>query len=241
LKEVTFILLFVLISISLEANYCIQVLTSNASEKNSVLTEVKSGNYNQFENVRVDSRGNYLVFRIGDYTQYNDAKDDIAAVKQIRKEAYVRKCDFEREQAVYILNANQAQQVSQNVQNVQITPEESYKQEVPKQKTVVKKYVKKEELTYSYEKQSESLWGDCKKCFIPVYEEEGDSTVYTQEKPQTVVKRSPPIKEEIEVRVQEPEPTKESFWAEDITTPKKRKTEASHSKNKFNIDEQFLP
>lgn len=257
-----YILLLLLFSVTLEANYCIQVLTTNASDKNSIIREASNKYYNQFNDVRVESRGNYLVFRIGDYSQYNDARSDINAIRRFKKDAYVRKCDFIREQSIFIQNDRQdiqrtrvqerytPQPVQQryNPQPVQqrYVPQSNVQeryapQAITKQKVPTKKYIKKEELTYEYINRDDSLWEDCKKCFVPVYKEEEDDTAYEPVKQKRVVQQRVPKKQEIEVRVQESAPTQESFWAEESVKPKERYIHKKTNTNKFNIDEQFLP
>lgn len=229
-------ILMLFINISLEANYCIQVLTTNKSELNFVVNEAKSTKYNSFDSVRVESRGNYLVFRIGDYFRYGDARDDIADIRRIKKGAYIRKCDFSREKSLYVKN---------EIKQKEITNEIVYQEPILKKRKVVRKipkkrYAKKEELTYSYKDSSSSLWGDCKKCFIPVYEEEEENTRYEEDA--RAVKKRVEQKREIRMEIEDPIPTKESFWAKDTHSQVKRENRIRNKKrNKFNIDEQFLP
>jgi len=277
------------VSVSLEANYCIQVMTANESEKNFVIEEASSNKYSQFDTVRVEKRGRYLVFRIGDYRRYGDGVADMRAIRSIKKGSYLRKCDFDREKTLYIQQHNRRSRVQSyerpRVSNVQ---EEYYRQDATpkiykkepkyikstytkqKPKKVYKtQYTKKKELTYTTSDQS--LWGDCKKCFIPVYEEDATATDSTQvqEKPKEVyIKREPrQVQEdnEIEVHVQEVEPDEGEFWADEKTINYNNRSHSrpkaiyksrqnnnikhnynSNNKyerktNQFNIDEQFLP
>lgn len=220
-----------LMGISLEANYCIQVLTANESERNSIIKKASSRNYAEFNDVRVESRGRYLVFRIGDYKRYKDARKDIIRIQEIASDAYVRKCDFVKEKAVFIANETQEEPFYQEPKQYRAPKNRVRK---PKVQNIQKKeYKKREELVPTYSGQENSLWGDCKKCFIPVYEEEEDMYGLNdiQEEPK-------------KIQVKKTIPKQESFWAEDIPvvktstpTPKRRNS----TKNKFNIDERFLP
>ena len=74
-------LLFISLS-SLEANYCVQVATSNKSERNYILNEANNHVYNQFNDLRVEPRGDYYVLRIGDYEQYSDAQHNFDKIKR---------------------------------------------------------------------------------------------------------------------------------------------------------------
>lgn len=116
---------------SLDANYCIQVLSTDRSNQDFIVNEAKSINYTQFSNVRVESRGRYLVFRIGDYRDYNDALGDISAVRRAQKDAYIRKCDLVREKIIYMKDDRQpAYDPYQSYQKEVYTPPAPvYKQE----------------------------------------------------------------------------------------------------------------
>jgi len=97
-----FVSFFIVSSLSLEANYCIQVLSTTKDGKDAIVGEASSSKYLNFEDVRVEKRGNYLVFRIGDYSTYSGAESDLKRVKNISKKAFVRKCDFIKSKSVYI-------------------------------------------------------------------------------------------------------------------------------------------
>jgi len=228
-------------SASLEANYCVQVVSADSSERNSIIDEAKSTKYNKFDKVRVESRGHYLVLRVGDYARYQDAKNDIRALRRINREAYLRRCDFDEDKAIYVKNAPMPR--DEYYEEESAPQERKYIQRVEKKKKVPKKrYVKKEELKYS--SSNKSLWGSCKKCFIPVYEDESENdTAYTEE-PQVVKVKPKYVKQhdEIEVRVKETAPAEDSFWVEEKPT-QKSVYKSRHTKrvNKFGIDEQFLP
>lgn len=224
-------ILLLLIRISLEANYCIQVLTTNKAELNFIVNEAKNIKYSNFDAVRVERRGNYLVFRVGDYNSYRDALSDVENIRSMKKGAYIRKCDFVIEKALYIKDEEKFKKVVSHAIN---QSREYVKQEIPK-----KRYTQKKELTYTYKNNNSSLWGDCKKCFIPVYEEE-DASSYKEDIKQLPVVRE--RKRERRVEVPEPVPTKESFWAKNthVREVNSKKTKKK-SRNRFNIDEQFLP
>ena len=242
LKKIKLFAVFLFATVSLEANYCVQVLSADSSERNSIVEEAKSNKYSKFDSVRVESRGRYLVLRVGDYRRYKDAKSDIRALRRINREAYLRRCDFDEDKALYVRNGVSSRRDDYYEQE-RVPVERRYVQKVEKKKKVPKKrYVKKEELTYST--SNKSLWGSCKKCFIPVYEDESeDDTVYV-EKPQIVKRKAPYAQEhkEIEVRIQENTPVEDSFWIEEKTAQKMQYNKKyTKSVNKFDIDEQFLP
>lgn len=232
---------------TLEANYCIQVLTTNLSEKSAVIGEARGSEFNQYQDVRVESRGRYLVFRVGDYKRYSDARRDVNAIKSFRRDAYVRKCDFIKSKALYIKNESQPEDnsfLSQRVATPQtVAPVRVRRREVPQKvsKPVQKRVSsKKEELKYDTTKYSDSLWGDCKKCFVPVYEEESEGA-YADEAPQMTHTQKSVQKKRAKTKKDD------TFWSNEIVVeesqPKvyKKKSKKKKVKNKFNIDEQFLP
>jgi len=92
--------------ISLNANYCIQVMTTNLSDKRSILTEASSSAYRSFQDLRVERRGNYYVLRVGNYRHYNDSQQDLYDLRNIKRDAYVRTCSFNPQDAIYIGNTN---------------------------------------------------------------------------------------------------------------------------------------
>lgn len=242
--------ILLVVGVSLEANYCVQVMSADSSERNSIVDEAKSDKYSNFDNVRVESRGRYLVLRVGDYKRYKDAKSDVRDLRRINREAYLRKCDFFQDQALFLRDKPQKRQ---DYYAEEVAPvERTYVKKTPKKKKVLKKrYVKKEELTYS--QSNKSLWGSCKKCFIPVYEEEGGvddevADVVQEERPVQVKSKYTQRNDEIEVRVKEKVPSEDSFWIEEKTLTPKNYTKKYDSRksypsdnNKFDINEQFLP
>jgi len=237
LKKLQFIILILVVNVSLEAKYCIQVLTSNESERNSIVSEARSENYSQFDDVRVETRGRYLVLRVGDYRRYSDAKDDIRKIKRVQKSAYVRKCDFEEDNAIYTHNTSPREGFYEKVEEVYTPPVKTYAKRITKttRPTVVPKK-KKQELTYSYQSNDKSLWGECKKCFVPVYEEEDDSiyaevqTQHKTSKPEYVQKDQ---SKKIKVKIPQKRVPKDSFWQDE--KPRKK------VKNRYDIDEELLP
>jgi len=236
MKKIQLFIIVIFTTLSLEANYCVQVLSADSSERNSIIDAAKSDKYNKFDNVRVESRGNYIVLRVGDYARYQDAKSDIRALRRINREAYLRRCDFNEDRALYVKNATAP---VDDYYEEQSPVQKRYVQKVEKKKKVSKtRYIKKKELTYSSD--DKSLWGSCKKCFVPVYEDESEKDSGYIQEPQVVkVKPSYTKKHnEIEVRVKETTPTEDSFWVEKKVAPKRRYKESA---NKFGIDEQFLP
>ena len=238
LKIIKLLTFFLFITVTLEANYCIQVFTVNSSERNTILNEAKHDKYEPFNDVRVENRGRYLVFRIGDYSRYGDASRDIKDIRKINRDAYVRKCDFVKEKAIYI----------KDEERQEATPPRYKRQSLPQKRTVKvkakavqkKTYKKKEELKYTT--NSDSLWGDCKKCFVPIYEEESDIE-YDVLKQKPTPRKTRKTSDEIEVKVQTKKPTQESFWSDDIVVEESapRVRPKPKTRNKFNIDEQFLP
>jgi len=99
-----FILFFILLTVSLEANYCIQVKSTFPSEKDLLIREIKSDKYNIFSDVRIESRKPYLVFRIGNYKKYKDALNDIFKIRSLHNDAFIRKCDLLQDNILYIKN-----------------------------------------------------------------------------------------------------------------------------------------
>jgi len=233
------------LSFSLEANYCIQVLTTNESEKNSVISKASSEQYNRFNAVRVESRGRYLVFRIGDYSRYKDATQDMYALKKTDKEAYIRKCDFVKEKALYVKDdLQEREEVPRYYQTKSIPVRKVAKTQEHTQPQVKKLYKKKKELTYESVKTSDTLWGDCKKCFVPVYEEESEEDypeLQAQERPKHISKKQVMPA----VAIKEKQQKKDTFWSDETrvqeSAPMKIQKPRVKPKNKFNIDEQFLP
>ena len=92
--------------IALHANYCIQVMTTNLSDKRSILNEASRSSYRSFQDLRVESRGNYYVLRVGDYRHYNDSQQDLFDLRRIKRDAYVRTCDFNPRDAIYLGESN---------------------------------------------------------------------------------------------------------------------------------------
>ncbi len=92
--------------IALQANYCIQVMTTNLSDKRSILNEASRSSYRSFQDLRVESRGNYYVLRVGNYRHYNDSKQDLYDLRSIKRDAYVRTCDFNPRDAIYLGESN---------------------------------------------------------------------------------------------------------------------------------------
>jgi len=229
-----FYLLLLTILLNLEANYCIQVITTDTTKKDFIIQKASSEEYSPFSDVRVERIGNYLVLRIGDYTSYRYASSVARRVKEISDDAYVRTCNFTRSNAIYLHNNskedNNYYDAPQPTQNYTVP---HYTKPQPK-KRVQKEYKKKEELSYRHIDRDNSLWNDCKKCFIPVYEEEDEENLKEQ-------KQTRP-KHHVEEK-------RDTFWEEDIPDLSKYRQEAElkpkprkkNIRNKFNIDEQFLP
>ena len=252
LYKIRIFIVLMLLEVSLQANYCIQVLTVDPNELHSIIAKASSRNYADFNDVRVESRGRYLVFRIGDYKRYQDARDDIARVRETARNAYIRKCDFIREQAVFIANNRQEAPYYEPSRQKAPHQEALTQYEQPRsrvRKPIVQNIQKKEKQRRGYKQREElispyrrdnSLWNDCKKCFVPVYGDEEDtddvqSSDNMQQKPRKIqVKKHKPK----QVSKQEP------FWAEDVPvakTPTPKPKRKNRTKNKFHIDEQFLP
>ncbi len=249
-----------MIGLNLQANYCIQVITTDTSMENFIIKRASSEEYSPFSDVRVERIGNYLVLRIGDYKSYRHASSVARQVQKTEPGAYVRKCNFTRANALYLHNNSQDDNNYYRNNNYRNNNEQRQKYTTPSYPSYNKpepniniierrntrrstrrnidtnrqnRYKKdKEELSYKHIDRDNSLWNDCKKCFIPVYEEEDD----TQQK-QPKQQRRQQVKTD-------------TFWEEDIpdlhedtiqqqTTPPKQKRKKP--RNKFNIDEQFLP
>jgi hypothetical protein len=80
--------------------------------KDVIIKKASSQEYSPFDDIRVESRGSYFVFRLGNYTQYSEAKRVLQKVQNISREAFVRKCDFLENRAVYIRNMEDNTKVS---------------------------------------------------------------------------------------------------------------------------------
>jgi len=234
-----------LLAISLEGNYCIQVLTTNKSEKNSVIRQASSEQYSKFDDVRVESRGRYLVFRIGDYARYKDARRDIYELKKLHKDAYIRKCDFIREKALYVKdNFQSKEEVPNYYQSKPNYIRTTAKREEYRAPQVKKDYKKRKKIRYESVEMSGTLWGECKKCFVPVYKEDSEENypeLYSKKKSKHKVKQQKtPL-----VEIKEKPQREDTFWKNEIrvqeSVPRKIQKPRRKPKNKFNIDEKFLP
>ncbi len=231
--------------VSLEANYCIQVSTVDQNELHSIITKASSRNYADFNDVRVEHRDRYLVFRIGDYKSYKDARKDITDVREMTRDAYIRKCDFVKEKAVFIANEreekpyyeepHQAYQKTRQYEVPRASVRKPIVQNLQKKEEKRREYKRREELISPY-KKDDSLWNECKKCFVPVYEDsEDEEELHSSDNMQH---------EQTKVQVKKNISKKASFWAEDIPTNKTvphNHRKKIKTKNKFNIDERFLP
>ncbi len=267
LNKIKWVGFFLVLFVSLEANYCVQVSTADRGGQDFIVSEAKSINYDKFANVRVEQRGNYFVFRVGDFQSYEEAQVYNKEIKNFAKGSYVRKCDLEKDKVVFSKNdensdsslRDERENFSADEYNVKKNSSEVYSNKKPentynrnnevseksnyqeerKETPVVvkKKYIDKSELVYSSKNNEKSLWDECKKCFAPMYEEEKE---YEYEKPVTSKPQEHSIQrsQEIEVRVQEKQPTQKSFWTEDTQENKK-----SHfnTKSKYNINDEYLP
>lgn len=257
-KILLYVIIFVFATV-VEANYCVQVMTTNIHDRDIIVQRASQREFSSFDDVRVERRGGYFVFRIGDYSNYKDATRAARYIKDISSDAYVRKCDFVREQAIYIKNDSQDRRNQRDLRQpprkgiyddvyyndgTQAKGTQSYIQEQP-QETKPKQYIKKEykqkeELSYRKVDTSDSLWRDCKKCFVPVYEE--DDTKRATPPPPRHSYNQP----EKQVKPVAKPKRQNDFWAEDIKdkdmVPKhETKKPREKPRNKFNIDERFLP
>jgi len=279
LKKILFSILFLLLSLSLEANYCIQVLTTDGSEKNSVIRKASSKQYDKFNLVRVESRGRYLVFRIGDYLHYRDATEDMYELRKTYKDAYIRQCSFVKKKALYV-NHNKREEIPSYNQRKSKAARNPVKTERYTQSPVKKVYKEKKELKYKNVTSSDTLWGECKKCFVPVYEDESENdyperqvqkstrhivkaqhspAVVMEEKsqkyeseddyPGIAVEQHPIdiVKKQLspKVMIKEKPQKVDTFWSDETRVQESEATKIERPKvkpkNKFNIDEQFLP
>jgi len=87
---------------SLQANYCIQVMSTPINNKRTIIKKASNTIYQPFKLVRVEQRGNFLVFRIGNYINYQTAKTDLLKIKTLSRSAYIRKCDYIKEKTLYL-------------------------------------------------------------------------------------------------------------------------------------------
>ena len=249
MQIIKILILILFINVSLEAKYCIQVFTMHKSKLKFLIRKAKSSRYSDFNSVRVETSGKYLVFRIGDYAKYRDAKGDVANIRTTTRDAYVKKCNLLRKNILFMRNEN-SEDIFEEPTYERILPK---KLKIKKIKRKVKykrvkkvpkiKYTKKKELKYTYTNKHNSLWQDCKKCFIPVYEEEDDSSYQKYIKPRAIKIKQEEVQPRKEIRVEIPElkTIKESFWKENKKIKKKKRVRRRRRTNKFHIDEQFLP
>jgi hypothetical protein len=85
----------------LEANYCVQVLSTPADTKDFIVNEAKSISYEPFSNVRVEQRGSYYVLRVGDYKRYQDGQKDAYKIRRFKRDAFLRRCTLDPEKVIY--------------------------------------------------------------------------------------------------------------------------------------------
>lgn len=133
---------------NLYAKYCIQVSTVVATQQKSLIKNAQSSLFVPFDKVRVEQRGSYYVLRIGDYSQYKQARKDLHIISQVYDDAYIRRCDFNKNQAIY---------VKEDV-NVLTVEKETIKPQAPKKVPQVQ--------------HSRRILDECQRCFTPLYEDE---------------------------------------------------------------------
>jgi len=145
-----FLLLFMFIVVSIEADYCIQVQSSPLSTKDRMIKEAKSQKYDSFSDVRVESREPYAVFRIGDYEDYKDARRIFSKIRHIESDAFIRKCDLDKDKIFYIRNETQTLEESfLDTQNI------NYQEEKPQEKPQEKiEEEPEEEITLGFDEKT---------------------------------------------------------------------------------------
>jgi len=252
-------LLFISLS-SLEANYCVQVATSNKSERNYILNEANNHVYNQFNDLRVEPRGDYYVLRIGDYEQYSDAQHNFDKIKRLDRDAYIRKCDFLKEQAIFIKNESKSQKVQEG--NTRADYDDKLLEDTTKHyrnasqdkvsSTKNNRSYKREDSHYESNADANSLWNDCKKCFVPLHTDEDEYTnknnnqVEQEERiePRKSVNTTQRVKQRVEQKkvVQKSENIDEEiFWRDEIGVDEYRTSDTQQKREKkINDNEENL-
>jgi len=144
------IFIFIIMSIQLWANQCIQALTLDRFEPNRIPYKVASILQN-FDHARIERRGSYLVLRVGDYATTSQALTEIDAIRAFYHDAYIRRCDIENSKIIYPKT------------------EETYftKSIIPTTRPKERK-----QTAQPAQSNANTLWHDCQKCFAPLYLEE---------------------------------------------------------------------
>ncbi len=262
-----FIFTFLLLILSLKAEFCIQVYSTKSTDTNSIIRQANNPKYANFEKIRVEKRGKYFVIRIGQYRSKNEANSDLLKIKKIVPDAYSRSCTFSSQKSLFVKNNGQdikkdfyiyPKSVNKSPFNFEV--EEQHVSEVKHQtynpiKKVKKQsnYIESQELVYPSsstqedESLNDDLWDQCNKCFSPIYTQEEEASYVTQKirEPQKEaviqIKEKKIEKTEIQVRIKPKDIKKEnnSFWTNENS---ENDEESVNFKNThLNINEQFLP
>lgn len=235
----------------LEANYCVQVLSTPADTKDFIVNEAKSISYEPFSNVRVEQRGSYYVLRVGDYKRYQDGQKDAYKIRRFKRDAFLRRCTLDPEKVIYSrdqrsFKENIIQDIQEDITFEEPMQEEPIEKSTPSKKPIVH-YKKATELRYPQESKQTTVWEECKRCFAPVYEDEDaeDSAyeekyqqkAYTQKKQTATENISVPY-DEIEVQIEDDtNDDDKSFWSEVANDTVKNKQRNNHS----NLNNTYLP
>jgi len=89
---------------TLEAKYCIQVLSVDSKLSNVAIKEAQKDLYKNYNDVRVEERSPYSVLRVGNYNRYKDAVKKIVHIRKIHNDAYIRECKLDYDKIIYSLN-----------------------------------------------------------------------------------------------------------------------------------------
>ncbi len=83
-----------------DKEYCIQFLSSDLQGKDLLIKEAQK--IKNIPKVRVEQRGDFYVLRGGVFISYGNALKYLTNIKKEYKEAFVRTCEFNRDNVIYI-------------------------------------------------------------------------------------------------------------------------------------------
>ncbi|MEA1918417.1 MAG: hypothetical protein U9N52_01150 [Campylobacterota bacterium] len=196
------IFFFIMVSIPLWANQCIQVLTLDRFEPNRIPYKIASI-LQTFDDARVERRGSYLVLRVGDYATTSQALTQIDAVRAFYHDAYIRRCDIEPSKIIY----PKSQDTSFREPMIPVTQAKAIQQNDTPSKIIPIEKIVPQSTVHPQQNSLNTLWQDCQKCFAPIYLEE-------EEEPQI---RKKSIQEKAQpAPIQPQQKSDNTFWIEAV-------------------------
>ena len=81
-------------------SYCIQ-LKSMVNVNTDNLSDSTKSVVENFDKARIEKRGKYYVFRVGEYSSSIEASKDFKNLNKTFKDAYVRRCDYDELTFIY--------------------------------------------------------------------------------------------------------------------------------------------